>query len=355
MTCQDQNADNLQASWADHPRDLFLMVNHFRKHMKRPLVGIGHSMGGTNLVNLSLIHARLFISLILIDPVILRIPSQEGNFGPAKASVSRREVWPSRKAAVEKLKSSKFYQAWDSRVLDRWIEYGLRELPTHHHPHIITASSTPPTITADPSTATVPPGREEKEVTLRTTKHQEVFYFARPNFPTPEYPDPSFRPNPVTHPDVDPDTAPTSPFYNPVPMATFRRLPNLRPSVFYIFGDPEKGAHLSAAVLKADRLAHTGVGVGGSGGVKAGRVSSITYDGIGHLIPMEVVERTADDCVGWLKPELDRWRRIEDEERAEWAKVPRMEKSRMSEEYVRVMKGEWGAEAEKMAKGKSKL
>lgn len=30
----------------DHARDLFLMINHFRDQMPRPLVGIGHSMGG---------------------------------------------------------------------------------------------------------------------------------------------------------------------------------------------------------------------------------------------------------------------------------------------------------------------
>ena len=60
-------------SWLDHPRDLFLMVNHFRHSMPRPIVGIGHSMGGNNLVNLSLMHNRLFTSLILIDPVIDKI------------------------------------------------------------------------------------------------------------------------------------------------------------------------------------------------------------------------------------------------------------------------------------------
>lgn len=30
----------------DHARDLFLMINHFREQMPRPLVGIGHSFGG---------------------------------------------------------------------------------------------------------------------------------------------------------------------------------------------------------------------------------------------------------------------------------------------------------------------
>ena len=37
------------ASWADHPRDLLHIINHFRKEMPRPLVGIGHSMGGNHL------------------------------------------------------------------------------------------------------------------------------------------------------------------------------------------------------------------------------------------------------------------------------------------------------------------
>ena len=38
----------MSASWYDHPRDLLHMINHFRKEMPRPLVGIGHSMGGNN-------------------------------------------------------------------------------------------------------------------------------------------------------------------------------------------------------------------------------------------------------------------------------------------------------------------
>lgn len=33
-------------SWMDHSRDLFLMINHFRDQMPRPIVGLGHSFGG---------------------------------------------------------------------------------------------------------------------------------------------------------------------------------------------------------------------------------------------------------------------------------------------------------------------
>lgn len=321
----------------DHPRDLFLMVNHFRKQMKRPLIGIGHSMGGNNLINLSLMHPRLFTTLILIDPVIQRLPSRIGNYAPAKASANRRDRWPSRKAAEAAFRRSKFYQTWDPRVLELWIKYGLRDLPTYLYPFATAASNTPPTITADPSTATVPPEpTTEKEVTLATTKHQEVLQFMRLNTPTTEYPNPATEPNPITHPDVNLALGLDSPIYRPEPLGTFLKLPLLRPSVFYIFGEESA---LSAPLLKADKLATTGTGVGGSGGVKKGRVSEVTFPAVGHLIPMEDVDRTADACASWLVPEVARWRAIEDNERKEWATLPLEKRNQMTEEFVQAING----------------
>jgi hypothetical protein len=40
------------ASWHDHARDLLHMINYFRKEMPRPIVGVGHSAGGTELYEL---------------------------------------------------------------------------------------------------------------------------------------------------------------------------------------------------------------------------------------------------------------------------------------------------------------
>lgn len=37
------------ASWFDHPRDLLHLINVKRAEMPRPIVGIGHSMGGAHL------------------------------------------------------------------------------------------------------------------------------------------------------------------------------------------------------------------------------------------------------------------------------------------------------------------
>jgi alpha-beta hydrolase superfamily lysophospholipase len=40
---------NATASWFDHPRDLLHLVNVKRAEMPRPIIGVGHSMGGAHL------------------------------------------------------------------------------------------------------------------------------------------------------------------------------------------------------------------------------------------------------------------------------------------------------------------
>lgn len=318
--------------------------------MKRPIVGIAHSMGGNNLINLSIMHPRLFTSLVLIDPVIQKGPSNSANYNPAVASTNRRDRWPNREAAAAAFKRSKFYQTWDSRVLDRWIEHGLRELPTLLHPQIQAGSKTLPAVSVDPSTASVVPDKNsETEVTLKTTKHQEVLSFLRANFPTPEFPDPENEPNPHTHQDVPLTVGPNSPFYRPEPVSTFAKLPFVRPSVLYVFGDKSEMSHPD---FIAEKLAATGVGVGGSGGVKQGRVAQVTFKDIGHLIPMEVTSQTADAAADWIVPELERFQRIEEVHRQEWSKVPKEQKSQMSSTYKDTILGDWIKKREGASKTK---
>ena len=316
------------------------MINHFRRHMRRPLVGIGHSMGGNNIVNLSIVHPRLFASVILVDPVIQRYMTTTGD--AAKASTVRRDMWPSRQAAADTMQASKFYRTWDPRVFDRWTQHGLRDLPTYHHPDTMLKPSA--IVSADPTSVLQPSPPSAPPVTLTTTKDQEVLTFFRANLPTVHHPDPGRRPNPLTHPDVDPDASPSSPFYNPTATSTFHKLPFLRPSTLYIFGDPSLSP-LSSPLTRADKLANTGTGVGGSGGVRQGRVAYTVFDGVGHLIPMQAVEKTAEACASWIAPEIERWRRIEDAERAEWSQVAPREKALLKDEYKRAMLGEFDGAA----------
>ena len=266
------NEDKLgnDPSWNDHPRDLLYMVNHFRKEMSRPLVGIGHSMGGNHMVNLAYIHPRLLTSLVLIDPVIqngFAAAPDKSRFSSAQASTFRRDGWPSRTEAASSIKKSRFYRSWDPRVLDLWIRFGLRSLPTAIYPNEHGGTDRPET--------------NDSPVTLTTTKHQEVFTFVRPNF---DGVDANGKPfvNRRTHPDLDLRAGETYPFYRPEAPAVFNELQRLRPGTLYIFGEQSE---LSPPDWRKQKMERTGTGVGGSGGAEAGRVKEVILEDVGHLIP----------------------------------------------------------------------
>ncbi|KAJ5022949.1 hypothetical protein J3E73DRAFT_400179 [Bipolaris maydis] len=149
----------------NHARDLLDMVNTFRDQIIRPIVGIGHSARGPILVSLALLQPRLVLeTLILIDPIIHRHVFAAGYCTPALASAPRRDEWPK----------------WDERVLQRWLQYGLRNLPTAVYPRHIQVAGTEAHVTHEDASADT--------VTLTTTKHQEVFTFLRPTFDAHAYP-----------------------------------------------------------------------------------------------------------------------------------------------------------------------
>ena len=313
-------------SWYDHPRDLFNLVNYFRRDFVLPIVGIGHSMGGSQLINVSLMHPRLFAALLLIDPIMSRRASQAGNWSPAIASSSRRDRWPSRKAAEAAFKKSKFYQTWDPRVLSLWIQYGLRDLPTKLF-NDITESS-------------------EKEVTLTTTKHQEVLTFARPT-PKSSMLVAMGLPQRLTHPDFDPELDGNGPFYRPEPIRTFLNLPFLRPSVLYVFGETSV---FSDSQSMREKVENTGTGSGGSGGMAKGRVQQVVIEGAGHLVPMEKVDETGHECAKWIAGEMRRWREDEEMDRKVWERVPEREKFTISRKMMDTGEMSPGSGARRKAK-----
>ncbi|ODM22699.1 hypothetical protein SI65_00288 [Aspergillus cristatus] len=316
------NEDRLgnDPSWFDHPRDLLHLINMKRDEMPRPLIGIGHSMGGAHIAQLSLIHPRLFHTIILLDPVIQRQSSTHESQSSqptsliaktVQLSTYRRDIWPSRKAAAESYKKSPFYQAWDPRVLERWVQYGLRDLPTAIHP---LGESQLKAKDAKDRYANHP-------VTLTSTLHQEVFTYSRPNYDRP--PGTDIPVNKMTHPDLDPSSLDTYPFYRPETSRIFAQLPHLRPSVLYIFGSK---SDISLPEVNAEKMATTGTGVGGSGGAQTGRVRDVTLDKIGHLVAQEAPVQCAEAGSSWLGQELQRWRDEDQAFRAEWSKKSKIQK-----------------------------
>ncbi|KAL7938468.1 Alpha/beta hydrolase family domain-containing protein [Trichoderma chlorosporum] len=312
------NAANLgnDPNWLDYARDILHLINTFR--MPRPIIAMGHSFGANALTNVALMHPRLFTGMIMLDPVIARytspkkLPSSPATYYmPAALSATRRDVWPSRAAAAEILRSKAFYQAWDPRVLDLFIRYGLHDV------------STPSTSQQDES---------QTPVRLTTTKHQEVFTFVRPLWPALDpvshlVTQPSHAPD---H-DIDPDSPAYMPFYRSEGNNTAARLPHLRPPILYIFGGK---SNISPSHLVREKLETTGAGVGGSGGAKAGRVKGITHPESGHLVPLEEPVFCAKAAAEWTKAEMDTWWK-EEKEYEEWTKKPLEEKSTLDDEFMK--------------------
>lgn len=287
-------------------------------------------------------HPRLLHTLVLLDPVIQRQTTQLDGLSllqnkraiakTTQLSTHRRDIWPSRQAAAEGFKRSPFYQAWDPRVLDRWVQYGLRDLPTGIHP-------------LDPKTVI---DKKNPPVTLRTPLHQEVFTFSRPNYS--HVPGSNKPVNRVTHPDLDANHPHSYPFYRPEPARIFNQLPHLRPSVLYIFAGK---SDMCLPDMRADKLATTGVGLGGSGGVDAGRVREVFLEDFGHLLAQEAVNECADAAVCWLAPELRRWRDEEESFRSVWSKKSLREKQTVDAEWLKNVPAP--ARRSKKAESESKL
>lgn len=234
-------------------------------------------------------------SLVLIDPVIQK--DNPSTFY-ARASTYRRDTWPSRAIAAEKFRASKFYQKWDSRVLDKWIEYGLTEI--HDSADSIHA--------------------DERPVTLTTLPAQEVFTFLRPAYDDPRMLAEHEQIQKDMHPD---DIDMNDNFYRPEPPSMLRKLPEIKPSVLYVFG---RKSELSSSEARKTKVGLTGTEYCGNGGATKGRVQEVVLD-CGHLVPMEKVKETAEGSVEFVDQELKRWEARQESDTQKWQVLTRQQRT----------------------------
>ncbi|KAJ5225731.1 hypothetical protein N7468_006956 [Penicillium chermesinum] len=296
--CQPSRLANTPpASSFDHSRDLLHMINHFREQMPRPLIGVGHSLGAVQMIFTSLIHPRLFTSLILLEPYIIeQLLSGDGSAVLAM-SAKRRDVFRSRAEATEQYR--KVLKAWDPRVFDLWARYGYRDLPTAIHPTV------PKAIAHSTDPADVP-------VTLATTKHQETLMYARLNL--------------NRHVELGVPAGQThlgQQVCRSEHLLSSKLVPFLRPTVLYVSG---AGSPLCKAGVHARAAKRTGTQWGGSGGVEYERVEHVLVPKAGHTLPLEKVADTAAVMGPWIAKEVERFGADEQRLQEGWEKLSLKEK-----------------------------
>ena len=222
-------------------------------------------------------HPRLLSTLILIEPVIL----DEGSGGPNPALLStlRRDIWDARAKAEASLR--KAFATWDQRALERFLQYGLREVPT-----ALYDTSRSEHISPD-------------SVTLTTSKHQEAWAYAQINFEPKQS-----GLDRLLLPDWDPMIELPQLAARPECLITMRNLPYIRPSVLYVFGAKSP---LSPPKSQEKKVRTTGIGVGGNGGVAEAKVEKAVLQGSGHLVVFEKPVESASITAGWIKKWLEQW------------------------------------------------
>lgn len=103
----------------------------------RPVVGIGHSMGGVLTLLMAAERPQLFSRIILLDPVLFspevllyqKLTRKTGLWKRSalvKAVSNRRALWPDAETMKADLKNKSLYRQWTEAALDNFITGGSR-------------------------------------------------------------------------------------------------------------------------------------------------------------------------------------------------------------------------------------
>ncbi|KAF2448201.1 hypothetical protein P171DRAFT_461177 [Karstenula rhodostoma CBS 690.94] len=277
--CSHQGASGILNENIQGDDHLLLMINQFRESIRPPIIGVAHSMGCAQLVQLATMHPQLFQSLILIEPVIQEtIPA-----GPNAALMTslRPDRWESLDSAKSHFMNNKFHKSWDRRALQKYLEYGLRRLPT----------------------ALYPEDSRSDAVTLTTTKAQEAWSYVRS----------TFAPRTLDGQLDEEERRMTADYTSEHAKYVFHRaeagsalhlLSFLQPSVKWIFGSR---SYINRRAECESKIQRTGKDARGSGGVTAEFI-----DGGGHLVALEMIPETATTIASHIKAELIQYDKYKD-------------------------------------------
>ncbi|KAL8994309.1 MAG: hypothetical protein Q9169_005682 [Polycauliona sp. 2 TL-2023] len=309
--------------WSDSSRDMYKMIDYFHEQMPSPIVGISQSWGVVTISMLAAFHPRLFSAIIAMEPMVgstYRLDTKDGGGGDGTTKqktrlfVNRKDTWPSRDAARKHLMANPYYRLYDPRVFERVMQYDLHDIPSPSSSLSNSNSNSHPTTTP---------------VTLTTPKTMELYTILRADPPLKNHPQ---APDHITKTPAD-TIIPG--FYRGERSAFINTLPSLLPPVLYVWGALSGYARIDYSSLIVER---TGIGHGGNGGVKGGKVKEVEVEGAHHAVPLEKPAAAAEAMAPWVRGCMGVW---EEEARG---------RGREPGFAVREFRGEWVERVERVGK-----
>lgn len=185
----------------------------------------------------------------------------------------RKYYWASRSLFEEYIKKSPVFKSLDPRVVNLYVEFSVRQLPTQLY------------------------SSEEDHndaVALKTTKNQESWPYCRSKL-EPSSPNPTVNEaEQLRHPEkIDVDYL----LLRNESVLELLDLPRLRPHVLWLYG---QNSNVNPAAIRAEKLATTSTCIDG-GGVGAGKVVEHVISGASHLLPLERIGACADLLADWME------------------------------------------------------
>ncbi len=104
----------------------------------RPVIGLGHSLGGMTSFMAAYRQPDLFRGLILMDPAYInparamvmgwyKLIGRIDDITPAGRSLGRREVWPSRDEARATLRNKGLFRNFEDECFEDYLRHGLSD------------------------------------------------------------------------------------------------------------------------------------------------------------------------------------------------------------------------------------
>jgi len=135
----DKPAPPAPYEWREFAQDVSAVAAAILDQEREPAfaLAVGHSFGGTCLMNATAREPARFERIALLDPVIVPPPADFPNADPmvrgpsfaADIARKRTHVFPSRAALRERWREKGTFSDWDPRALDGYLARGFHDRP----------------------------------------------------------------------------------------------------------------------------------------------------------------------------------------------------------------------------------